>query len=115
MKHIKLYEAFLNEANIMWLSYTKPYTNKDVDDLRSAADDLIYKLQRLNKHVQTGDDAVYFEDYKEYGPVIAVRGGGDKIYLKPLGGDKIVAISEPLLARFMKDGRYQGYLVKGTE
>ena len=104
----------LAEGVIRVFGYAKPYNKPDTNQLRAKADDFIKKLVAKNYTTHTGADVIYFPEYKNVGSCFGVLVGSDTIFIQPIDSDKIYKVSEELLARFMKDGRLEGYLLKGS-
>ena len=117
MKHIKLYEEFVNEGVIMSFHYSKKSSeiDGDVKELQSKAQEFIKMARDKDYNISSNDSVLYFPNFtwaggkQEFGPSFGILAGSDTMLVSPIGSDKILKIAENLLVRFIKDGRIESY------
>ena len=111
---IKEEVANLLKETIMSFYYSKPFSSKsELKKIKPEIDSFIKQLQQKNYSAKPGENAIYFPNYKTYGPTVAVMVGSDSMFLKPIGSNTILRVSEKLIARKLQSGEYEGFLIPG--
>ena len=126
MKNLKTFEQFINESYeaslvnegvIMSYHYSKKSKEipGNVRDLKKKAQEYIKMARDKNYNISSNDSVLYFPNFtwaggkQVFGPSFAILACSETMLINPIGSDRIIKISEKMIARIIKDGRLESY------